>query len=121
VVTILRPSFVTLRPPLGVEPDRSLPASRYTGAFESTIEVSRMKYLINLVEQENQPMMRVTRPMLRFTSFRALQRVWAGIAVMDQSPKITRERLVVQHSHCICNPTVPKASTVKYLSSGRGP
>jgi hypothetical protein len=75
-----------------------------------------MKYLINLVEQEDQPIMRVMRPMLWFTSFRALQRMWAGIAVMDQIPQITRERLVVQHSHCICNPTIPKASPMRCVT-----
>jgi hypothetical protein len=72
-----------------------------------------VKYLIDLVQQEDQPIMRVTRPMLRFTSFRAAQRMWAEIAVLDQ---ITGERLVVQHSHCICNPTIPKASTVRCVT-----
>ena len=46
------------------------------------IRVRQVKYLNNIVEQDNRAAKRVTRPMLDFKSFRAAQVVLAGIELM---------------------------------------
>ena len=52
-----------------------------------------MKYLNNIVEQDNRPVKRVTKPMLNFNSFESAKCVLAGIELMHM---IRKGRLMVE-------------------------
>ncbi len=51
------------------------------------IEVRRIKYLINIIEQDHRAVKRLTKAMLGFKSFRAASNVLAGIQLMDMIRK----------------------------------
>ena len=52
-----------------------------------------MKYLNNIVEQDNRPVKRVTKPTLNFNSFESAKCVPAGIELMHM---IRKGRLMVE-------------------------
>jgi putative transposase len=54
---------------------------------EIPIKIRQVKYLNNIVEQDHRAVKRVTRPMLRFKSFRTAQAVLAGIELMHMIRK----------------------------------
>lgn len=54
---------------------------------EMPILVRQVKYLNNLVEQDNRAIKRVTKPMLNFKSFRSARNVLAGIELMHMIRK----------------------------------
>jgi putative transposase len=51
-------------------------------AMAAPITVRQVKYLNNIVEQDQRAIKRVTRPMLDFNSFRAARKVLAGVKLM---------------------------------------
>ena len=55
--------------------------------------VRQVKYLNNIVEQDNRPVKRVTKPMLNFNSFESAKCVLAGIELMHM---IRKGRLMVE-------------------------
>src|SRR6266850_803964 len=59
----------------------------------TTIAIRKMKYLNNIVEQDHRGVKRVTRPMLGFKSFDAVQGTLVGIALMHM---IKKKQLVVE-------------------------
>ncbi|WP_428991319.1 IS6 family transposase [Methylocapsa aurea] len=66
---------------------------RYNAEHEADIEIRRIKYLNNIVEQDHRAVKRVTRPMLGFKSFRSAA---AGIELMHMIRKdqlLTRGKL----------------------------
>jgi transposase-like protein len=54
---------------------------------ETPVIVRQVKYLNNIVEQDHRAIKRVTRPMLKFKSFRAARNVLAGIELMHMIRK----------------------------------
>lgn len=54
---------------------------------EIAVEVRQIKYLNNIVEQDNRAVKRNTRPMLGFKSFRAAASVLEGIELMHMIRK----------------------------------
>jgi transposase-like protein len=66
----------------------------YTAAIESNneereadIEIRRIKYLNNIVEQDHRAVKRVTRPTLGFKSFRSVAATLSGIELMHMIQK----------------------------------
>jgi putative transposase len=59
----------------------------YNAEHETEIEIRRVKYLNNIVEQDHRAVKRVTRPMLGFKSFRSAAVTLAGIEVMHMIRK----------------------------------
>ena len=54
---------------------------------EIPIVVRHVKYLNNIVEQNHRAFKRITKPMLRFKSFRSARNVLAGIELMHMIRK----------------------------------
>jgi transposase-like protein len=59
----------------------------YNAEHKTEIEIRRVKYLNNIVEQDHRAVKRVTRPMLGFKSFRSAAVTLAGIEVMHMIRK----------------------------------
>lgn len=55
--------------------------------LETDIEIRRVKYLNNSVEQDHRAVKRVTRPMLGFKSFRSAAATLSGIELMHMIRK----------------------------------
>jgi putative transposase len=60
---------------------------RYNEAHGTAIEIRRIKYLNNVVEQDHRGVKRITRPMLGFKSFAAAQAILVGIELMHMLKK----------------------------------
>jgi len=65
----------------------------YNEEHGTAIEIRKMKYLNNIVEQDHRGVKRVTRPMLGFKSFEAAQDTLVGIELMHM---IKKRQLVVE-------------------------
>jgi putative transposase len=65
----------------------------YNTEHGTAIEIRKIKYLHNIVEQDHRAVKRVTRPMLGFKSFDAAQGTLAGIELMHM---IKKRQLVVE-------------------------
>ena len=65
----------------------------YNAAHGTAIEIRKIKYLNNIVEQDHRGVKRVTRPMVGFKSFAAAQGTLAGIELMHMMKK---KQLVVE-------------------------
>ena len=61
-------------------------------AHGTAIEIRKIKYLNNIVEQDHRAVKRVTRPMLGFKSFEAAHNTLVGIELMHMIKK--RQRVV---------------------------
>jgi len=59
----------------------------YNAEYEADIEIRRVKYLNNIVEQDHRAVKRVTRPMLGFKSFRSAAVTLAGVELMHMIRK----------------------------------
>jgi putative transposase len=59
----------------------------YNAEHGTAIEIRKIKYLNNIVEQDHRAVKRVTRPMLGFKSFDAAQGTLAGIELMHMIKK----------------------------------
>ena len=59
----------------------------YNAEHESDIEIRRIKYLNNIVEQDHRAVKRVTLPMLGFKSFRSAAATLSGIELMHMIRK----------------------------------
>jgi putative transposase len=59
----------------------------YNTENEADIEIRRIKYLNNIVEQDHRGVKRVTRPMLGFKSFRSAAATLSGIELMHMIRK----------------------------------
>jgi len=59
----------------------------YNAEHSTAIEIRKIKYLNNIVEQDHRAVKRVTRPMLGFKSFDAAQGTLAGIELMHMIKK----------------------------------
>jgi putative transposase len=59
----------------------------YNAEHETDIEIRRIKYLNNIVEQDHRAVKRVTRPMLGFKSFRLAAATLSGIELMHMIRK----------------------------------
>ena len=64
----------------------------YNEAHGTAIEIRKIKYLNNIVEQDHRAVKRVTRPMLGFESFEAAYDTLVGIELMHMLKK--RQRVV---------------------------
>src|SRR6266403_3958165 len=60
---------------------------RYNEEHGTAIEIRKVKYLNNIVEQDHRAVKRVTRPMLGFKSFDAAQGALVGIELMHMIKK----------------------------------
>ena len=60
---------------------------RYNEAHGTAIEIRKVKYLNNIVEQDHRGVKRVTRPMLGFKAFAAAQDTLVGIELMHMIKK----------------------------------
>jgi putative transposase len=60
---------------------------RYNEAHGTAIDIRKIKYLNNIVEQDHRGVKRVTRPMLGFKSFDAAQATLVGIELMHMLKK----------------------------------
>ena len=58
----------------------------YNEEHGTAIEIRKIKYLNNIVEQDHRGIKRVTRPMLGFKSFDAAQDTLVGIELMHKTP-----------------------------------
>src|SRR5256714_8208129 len=65
----------------------------YNEEHGTAIEIRKIKYLNNIVEQDHRAVKRVTRPMLGFKSFDAAQGTLVGIELMHM---IKKKQLVVE-------------------------
>jgi putative transposase len=65
----------------------------YNEEHGTAIEIRKIKYLNNIVEQDHRGVKRVTRPMLGFKSFDAAQDTLVGIELMHM---IKKRQLVVE-------------------------
>jgi putative transposase len=63
------------------------PIESYNAEHEAGIEIRRIKYLNNIVEQDHRAVKRVTRPMLGFKSFPSAAATLSGIELMHMSRK----------------------------------
>ena len=54
---------------------------------EEQIEIRQCKYLNNIIEQDQQNIKRITRPMLGFKNFHSAQKTLAGIELMKMINK----------------------------------
>jgi putative transposase len=68
----------------------------YNAEHGTAIEIRKIKYLNNMVEQDHRGVKRITRPMLGFTSFDAAQSTLVGIELMHM---IKKRQLVVEEGH----------------------
>ena len=68
----------------------------YNEEHGTAIEIRKVKYLNNIVEQDHRAVKRVTRPMLGFKSFEAAQGTLAGIELMHM---IKKRQLVVEEGN----------------------
>jgi putative transposase len=59
----------------------------YNAEHGTAIEIRKIKYLNNIVEQDHRAVKRVTRPMLGFKSFAAVQDTLVGIELMHMIKK----------------------------------
>jgi transposase-like protein len=59
----------------------------YNEAHGTSIEIRKIRYLNNIVEQDHRTVKRVTRPMIGFKSFKAAQSTLAGIELMHMLHK----------------------------------
>jgi transposase-like protein len=59
----------------------------------TVIEIRKIKYLNNIVEQDHRAVKRVTRPMLEFKSFEAAQCTLAGVELMHM---LKKKQMVVE-------------------------
>jgi len=59
----------------------------YNAEHEADIELRRIKYLNNIVEQDRRAVKRMTRPMLGFKSFRSAAATLSGVEVMHMIRK----------------------------------
>ncbi|MBU6529286.1 IS6 family transposase (plasmid) [Methylocystis sp. MJC1] len=59
----------------------------YNAEHEADIEIRRIKYLNNIVEQDHRAVKRVTRPMLGFKSFHSAAATLSGIELMHMIRK----------------------------------
>jgi putative transposase len=59
----------------------------YNAEHEADIEIRRIKYLNNIVEQDHRAVKRVTRSMLGFKSFRSAAATLSGIELMHMIRK----------------------------------
>ena len=59
----------------------------YNAAHDTEIEIRRVKYLNNVVEQDHRAIKRQVRPMMGFKSFRSAAVHLAGIELMDMIRK----------------------------------
>jgi putative transposase len=66
---------------------------RYNEAHGTAIVIRQVKYLNNIVEQDQRGVKRVTRPMLGFKSFEAAQDTLVGIELMHM---IKKKQLIVE-------------------------
>ena len=57
------------------------------------IEIRKIKYLNNIVEQDHRAVKRVTQPMLEFKSFEAAQCTLAGVELMHM---LKKKQMVVE-------------------------
>ena len=64
----------------------------YNAEHGTTIEIRKIKYLQNVVEQDHRAVTRVTRPMRGFKTFEAAQCTLAGVELMHMLKK--KQRLV---------------------------
>ena len=62
----------------------------YNKEHGTTIDIRKIKYLNNIVEQDHRGVKRVTRPMLGFKSFDAAQGTHTGIELMHMIKKKQR-------------------------------
>ena len=65
----------------------------YNEAHGTAIISRQVKYLRNVVEQDHRAVKRVTRPMLGFKSFEAVQDTLVGIELM---PMMKKRQMVVE-------------------------
>jgi putative transposase len=65
----------------------------YNEAHGTAIEIRKVKYLNNIVEQDHRGVKRVTRPMLGFKSFNAAQDTLVGIELMHM---LKKKQIVVE-------------------------
>ena len=65
----------------------------YNAAHGTAIEIRKVKYLNNIVEQDHRGIKRVTRPMLGFKSFDAAQGTLVGIELMHM---IKKRQMVIE-------------------------
>lgn len=65
----------------------------YNEAHGTAIEIRKVKYLNNIVEQDHRGVKRVTRPMLGFKSFNAAQDTLVGIELMH---RLKKKQIVVE-------------------------
>jgi putative transposase len=68
----------------------------YNTEHGTAIEIRKIKYLNNIVEQDHRGVKRITRPMLGFKSFDAAQSTLVGIELMHM---IKKRQLVVEEGH----------------------
>jgi putative transposase len=61
--------------------------TRYNDEHGTAIEIRKLKYLNNIVEQDHRAVKRVTRPMLGFKSFGAAQSTLIGVELMHMLRK----------------------------------
>jgi putative transposase len=66
---------------------------RYNVEHGTTIEIRKIKYLNNIIEQDHRAVKRVTRPMLGFKSFEAAQGTLVGIELMHM---LKKKQMVVE-------------------------
>jgi len=59
----------------------------YNAEHGTAIEIRKIKYLNNIVEQDHRAVKRVTRPMLGFKAFEAAQDTLVGIELMHMIKK----------------------------------
>lgn len=65
----------------------------YNQGYETAVAIRQVKYLKNVVEQDQRAVKRVTRPMLGFKSFDAAQATLVGIELM---PMIKKRQMAVE-------------------------
>ena len=68
----------------------------YNAEHGTAIEIRKIKYLNNIVEQDHRGVKRITRPMLGFKSFDAAQSTLVGIELMHM---LKKRQLVVEEGH----------------------
>ncbi|BDV36455.1 IS6 family transposase (plasmid) [Methylocystis iwaonis] len=75
----------------------------YSAEHETAIEIRRIKYLNNIVEQDHPAVKRVTRPMLGFKSFRSAAATLSGIELMHMIRKgQSRARGILRPAQQFC-------------------
>src|SRR5207302_5255432 len=68
----------------------------YNAEHGTAIEIRKIKYLNNIVEQDHRGMKRITRPMLGFKAFDAAQATLVGIELMHM---IKKRQMVVEEGN----------------------